>query len=113
MCRVWQSAKVANMLLLDRYRKSLSLFHTLTFASESVFFSVPNFPNAPLFQLTHMGFTADVIVWDFAAKKAHTTFTLHKVKVEALAFSPSDKYLVTLGGRDDSRWVPYFRLQNH
>jgi len=56
-------------------------------------------------QLTHMGFTADVIVWDFAAKKAHTTFTLHKVKVEALAFSPSDKYLVTLGGRDDSSVV--------
>ena len=106
MCRVWQSVKVANMLLLDRYRKSLSLFHTLAFSSESVFSSVP-FLTPCFLQLTHMGFTADVIVWDFAAKKAHTTFTLHKVKVEALAFSPSDKYLVTLGGRDDSRWVPY------
>ena len=47
-----------------------------------------------------MGFKADVIVWDFEAKEPYATFTLHKVKVEALAFSPSDKYLVTLGGLD-------------
>ena len=45
-----------------------------------------------------MGFKADVIVWDYEAKAPYATFTLHKVKVEALAFSPSDKYLVTLGG---------------
>lgn len=50
------------------------------------------------FQITHMGFKADVIVWDFKKKEPYATFTLHKVKVEALAFSPSDKYLVTLGG---------------
>ncbi|XP_063681556.1 cilia- and flagella-associated protein 52-like [Bolinopsis microptera] len=56
-------------------------------------------------QITHMGFKADVIVWDFEAKAPYATFTLHKVKVEALAFSPSDKYLVTLGGRDDSSVV--------
>lgn len=56
-------------------------------------------------QITHMGFKADVIVWDYEAKAPYATFTLHKVKVEALAFSPSDKYLVTLGGRDDSSVV--------
>ena len=50
-----------------------------------------------------MGFKADVIVWDFEAKTPYATFTLHKVKVEALAFSPSDKYLVTLGGKIRSR----------
>ena len=44
-------------------------------------------------------FMADVIVWDFKEKVAYATFTLHKVKVEALAFSPNDLYLVTLGGK--------------
>ncbi len=28
--------------------------------------------------------------------------TLHKVKVQSVAFSPSDKYLVSLGGEDDN-----------
>ena len=54
-----------------------------------------------------MGFKADVIVWDFEAKEPYATFTLHKVKVEALAFSPSDKYLVTLGGKNSSRSPNY------
>ena len=46
---------------------------------------------------------ADVIVWDYEKKERYATFKLHKVKVEALAFSPSDLFLVTLGGRDDNR----------
>ena len=51
---------------------------------------------------THMGFQADVIVWDFEQGSIlHTLVPLHKVKVEALAFSPNDKYLVSLGGQDD------------
>lgn len=51
---------------------------------------------------THMGFKADVIVWDFEKGTIkHTLDPLHKVKVEALAFSPNDKYLVSLGGQDD------------
>jgi len=44
---------------------------------------------------------ADIIVWDYERKEAYAKFSLHKVKVESLAFSPNDLYLVTLGGQDD------------
>lgn len=50
-----------------------------------------------------MGFKADVIVWDYADSSMYARFTLHKVKVQAVAFSPNDKYLATLGGIDDNR----------
>ncbi|XP_074647613.1 cilia- and flagella-associated protein 52-like [Tubulanus polymorphus] len=52
-------------------------------------------------QTTHMGFTADIIVWDFATRQMYCKFTLHKVKVEALAFSPNEMFLLSLGGKDD------------
>ncbi|KAJ3079705.1 Cilia- and flagella-associated protein 52 [Rhizoclosmatium hyalinum] len=53
-------------------------------------------------QITHMGFQADIIIWDFATRTLLRRLTLHKVKVEALAFSPNDKYLASLGGQDDN-----------
>lgn len=55
-------------------------------------------------QVTHMGFKADVIVWDYETCSKYCLLTLHKVKVEALAFSPNDIYLVSLGGQDDNRY---------
>jgi len=56
-------------------------------------------------QVTHQGFKADVIIWDFEKRQKHAKLTLHKVKVEALAFSPNDKYLASLGGEDDGSVV--------
>ncbi|KAL2087100.1 hypothetical protein ACEWY4_018159 [Coilia grayii] len=56
-------------------------------------------------QVTFMGFKADAIIWDFAKKAMHARLQLHKAKVEALSFSPNDKYLVTLGGQDDGSVV--------
>lgn len=53
-------------------------------------------------QITHMGFQADICVWDFAERKLLHRCVLHKVKVQALAFSPNDKYLLSLGGQDDN-----------
>lgn len=53
-------------------------------------------------QVTHMGFKADVIIWDFESRQLYARLTLHKVKVEDLAFSPNELYLVSLGGQDDS-----------
>lgn len=56
-------------------------------------------------QVTYMGFKADVIVWQFSDRSLLSRLTLHKVKVQALAFSPNDKFLATLGGQDDNRLV--------
>ncbi|XP_018617658.2 cilia- and flagella-associated protein 52 isoform X1 [Scleropages formosus] len=56
-------------------------------------------------QVTYMGFKADVIIWDFAARKIHARLQIHKAKVESLAFSPNDIYLVSLGGQDDGSIV--------
>ncbi|KAI8927862.1 WD40-repeat-containing domain protein [Entophlyctis helioformis] len=53
-------------------------------------------------QVTHMGFQADIIIWDFEQRKLLRRLTLHKVKVQALAFSPSGTYLASLGGEDDN-----------
>ena len=46
-----------------------------------------------------------MIIWDFEKRCIHGRMTLHKVKVEALAFSPNDKYLASLGGQDDGAVV--------
>ncbi|KAK1798961.1 hypothetical protein P4O66_007230 [Electrophorus voltai] len=56
-------------------------------------------------QVNYMGFKADVIIWDYARREIYARLILHKAKVEALAFSPNDKYLVTLGGQDDGSIV--------
>ncbi|KAJ3055850.1 Cilia- and flagella-associated protein 52, partial [Quaeritorhiza haematococci] len=45
---------------------------------------------------------ADIIIWDFQARSLWRRFTLHKVKVQALAFSPHETYLASLGGQDDN-----------
>lgn len=50
-------------------------------------------------------YQADIIIWDFDTKKLHKRCTLHKVQVLALAFSPNDKYLASIGGQDDNTVV--------
>uniref|UniRef100_A0A8D0AV03 Cilia- and flagella-associated protein 52 n=1 Tax=Sander lucioperca TaxID=283035 RepID=A0A8D0AV03_SANLU len=56
-------------------------------------------------QVNFMGFQAMVIIWDYAQRTIYAQLLLHKAKVEALAFSPNDKYLVSLGGQDDGSIV--------
>jgi len=56
-------------------------------------------------QETHMGFKADIIVWDYNLKSLYCKFPLHKVRVEALSFSCKESYLVSLGGQDDGSVV--------
>ena len=57
----------------------------------------------PPAQVTHMGFKADVIVWQFRERALYCRLSLHMVKVQAVVFSPNDKFLATLGGQDDNR----------
>ncbi|XP_041640015.1 cilia- and flagella-associated protein 52 [Cheilinus undulatus] len=56
-------------------------------------------------QVNFMGFKAPIIIWDYAQRTEYAQLLLHKAKVEALAFSPNDKYLVSLGGQDDGSIV--------
>uniref|UniRef100_A0ABK0L4C2 Cilia- and flagella-associated protein 52 n=1 Tax=Rattus norvegicus TaxID=10116 RepID=A0ABK0L4C2_RAT len=56
-------------------------------------------------QVTFMGFKADIILWDFKKRELIARLSLHKGKIEALAFSPNDLYLVSLGGPDDGSVV--------
>ncbi|KAG7242356.1 hypothetical protein INR49_023485 [Caranx melampygus] len=56
-------------------------------------------------QVNFMGFKATVIIWDYARRRIYAQLLLHKAKVEALAFSPNEKYLVSLGGQDDGSVV--------
>ncbi|NXH13419.1 CFA52 protein, partial [Bucco capensis] len=52
-------------------------------------------------QVTFMGFKADIILWDCQQKKFLAHLSLHKGKVEAVAFSANSLYLISLGGQDD------------
>uniref|UniRef100_H2R2Q2 Cilia- and flagella-associated protein 52 n=2 Tax=Pan TaxID=9596 RepID=H2R2Q2_PANTR len=56
-------------------------------------------------QVTFMGFKADIILWDYKNRELLARLSLHKGKIEALAFSPNDLYLVSLGGPDDGSVV--------
>lgn len=53
-------------------------------------------------QSTHMGFQADVCVWDFERKCLLNRMTLHKVRVQSLSFSHDESMLASVGGQDDN-----------
>jgi WD40 repeat protein len=56
-------------------------------------------------QMTHMGFPATAIIWNLETYEIVHKLVLHKGKIQDLAFSPGEKYLATLGGRDDNKLV--------
>ncbi|KAG9392381.1 WD domain G-beta repeat [Carpediemonas membranifera] len=56
---------------------------------------------------TEMGFTAEVIVWDFADRKELMRFTIHKTRVQGLAFSADEELLASIGDEDDNQMVVY------
>ena len=56
-------------------------------------------------QVTYMGFTADIIIWDLETRQLMHRMALHKVKIQALDFSCDERYLASLGGPDDNSLV--------
>jgi WD40 repeat protein len=56
-------------------------------------------------QKTHMGFQADIIIWDFDTMSMLHRFKLHKVLIQDLHFSTDEQYLTSLGGQDDNQLV--------
>ncbi|XP_015113522.1 cilia- and flagella-associated protein 52 [Diachasma alloeum] len=56
-------------------------------------------------QLTHLGFKAAVIIWDFDGKKRRGSYEIHKAKVEDVCFTCEGTYLISLGGKDDGNIV--------
>jgi len=62
-------------------------------------------------QITHMGYLAEIIMWDISgipdgvAPTLLHRLRLHKVMVQGLAFSYNSKYLASIGGPDDNNLV--------
>jgi len=56
-------------------------------------------------QITYMGFCADIIIWDLQTRTLLHRMSLHKVKVQALAFSHDEQFLASIGGQDDNSLV--------
>ncbi|KAF7261569.1 hypothetical protein EG68_00822 [Paragonimus skrjabini miyazakii] len=56
-------------------------------------------------QVTYMGYKAAIIVWNYEKRDKYAEFSLHKVKVQSLSFSPNSLYLASLGGQDDGSVV--------
>jgi len=56
-------------------------------------------------QVTHLGFQADIIVWDMETLQIVHRLRLHKVRVESVAFSCNEKWLASIGGQDDNSLV--------
>lgn len=44
---------------------------------------------------THMGFLADIIIWDFESMELLHRLKLHKVQVQSLSFSFNEMYLAS------------------
>lgn len=58
-------------------------------------------------QVNYMGFRAPIIIWDFKTSKIITKYEAHKVRVESVAFSCCEQFLISLGGLDDGSVLVY------
>ena len=56
-------------------------------------------------QQTHMGFQAEIIIWDFSSRSPVHRMKLHKVMIQSLSFSCDESYLASLGGQDDNMLI--------
>ncbi|XP_053987938.1 cilia- and flagella-associated protein 52 isoform X2 [Hylaeus volcanicus] len=52
-------------------------------------------------QVSHQGFKAMVIIWDYEKREMKANYEVHKARVEDVCFTEDEQYLISLGGRDD------------
>jgi WD40 repeat protein len=72
-------------------------------------------------EVTHIGHTADVVLWGTQSNSPSHRLSLHKGSVVSLCFSSSNEVIVSVGGRDDRQvivWrsddgVPVCSVQGH
>mmetsp|Transcript_22139 Transcript_22139/g.36672 ORF Transcript_22139/g.36672 Transcript_22139/m.36672 type:complete len:608 (+) Transcript_22139:46-1869(+) len=55
--------------------------------------------------ITYQGFQAGIVIWDLESRTLLHRLTLHKVKVQSLAFSYNERFLASVGGQDDGNIV--------
>uniref|UniRef100_A0A1A9X516 Cilia- and flagella-associated protein 52 n=1 Tax=Glossina brevipalpis TaxID=37001 RepID=A0A1A9X516_9MUSC len=58
-------------------------------------------------QINHMGFPAYVILWDFGERRELARHDLHKVRAQSVCFTSRDKYIISIGGRDDGSVIVF------
>jgi len=58
-------------------------------------------------QVNYMGFRSPIIIWDFRTGDTVTHYESHMVRVESVAFSCCEQYLMSLGGLDDGTIIVY------
>lgn len=58
-------------------------------------------------QMNYMGFRSPIIVWEFKSGQVVTKYESHKVRVESVAFSCCEQFLISLGGLDDGSVIVY------
>lgn len=58
-------------------------------------------------QVNYMGFRSPIIIWDFKSRQIVTKYESHKVRVESVAFSCCEHFLISLGGLDDGSVIVY------
>lgn len=58
-------------------------------------------------QVNYMGFRSPIIIWDFGTARIVTKYESHKVRVDSVAFSCCERFLISLGGRDDGSVIVY------
>eukprot|EP01083_Nonionella_stella_P227980 808354_1 len=56
-------------------------------------------------QKTHAGFPASVWIWDLQLRKVLHKLDLYKGKIQSISFSPTNKYLATLGDESNNNLV--------
>lgn len=58
-------------------------------------------------QVNYMGFRSPIIVWHFETGQLVAKYESHKVRVESVAFSCCENFLISLGGVDDGSVIVY------